>query len=243
MNIRAISFRLFDQDNDGLKDLIYYDYNGVSIRKNIGGTFTNPVIILRLNTMFSNYIPNHQKASQHIEFGDIDGDEKPDILYSLFEPNIQRSGTFFFKGVINKHEIPTSNVDFINFTNNPLIPDNDLNSHQIPELYDIDCDGKLDLFISDPIYISNSSTVFNGRTYYFPNQFLYNGISNLSQLTGSFSGIFGFTDNIGTHNVPQVITRMVDFFNDGCPIAISFHYDISNPTNSVSYYNQFCQCR
>jgi hypothetical protein len=238
-NIKANSFRLFDQDKDGWKDLVYFDGYVVWIRKNVSGTFQNPSILKDLSSF------GIDKASL-IEFGDINEDNKPDIL--IADPTSDELNVFINN--ISLNTIPTSNSNFGDYYSNPLICDNNNGSVQSPEFFDVGCDGKLDLFLFDPV-ITGASPVYNGRMDYYTNSILSNSISNnLNCVNSNINNTFGFLDNVAGQNANytcnKIITRMVDWYGDGCPIAISYNpckAQSGDYTQIFIYQKQHCKCR
>lgn len=237
LNIQnAISFRLYDWNTDGCDDLIVLGWNAqvVLFISNCNGTFSYGDVLLNDLSEYG-YSPY-----LFLEIGDLNNDSLPDIIIS----SGNNFGTYYFE-----HTGATSNPYYILPTpqtysstlsySNPFIYENN-GSFPIPELYDADCDGDLDLFISDPFV--GPPNYQGGRMYFHEN----NG--NLTSATlpdinivGTYNQ-FGFLDTpVGVNDLScdWIVTRIVDFFGNGCPIAILF-----KPCNETYYFyvQEDCLC-
>lgn len=247
------SFRLYDWDNDGDNDLIIHGMqggiNGVFLYLNNGsGTFsttlspllTERVMITPLPTpTFSGDFPF--ETQQLIEVGDLNNDNLPDILISNQGGGI--SGTVYFENTGTGFILPPpQNYNGIQIIN-PFIPE-DGGSYPCPELYDADCVNGVDLLLSDPLTGPNgqnpTSFFGGGRIKFYEN---LGGVTSLTLPNFSTTGLinqFGFND-IDNNDLrcDWVITRIVDFYNDNCPIAMSY-----NPCNDeiFFYFQQNCVC-
>lgn len=226
----VISFRLYDWSADGINDLIVLaNPTGpvtmslyIDINAQIGAP--SPTAIFMNDTDFP--INN----GQLIEVGDIDGDGLPEILISGQGTAI--NGTAAFKLVNAGWSLPpvyelTKQQSY----QAPMITETGL-SFPSPELYDADCDGDLDLFISDPHWTFEGG----GRVDYYEN-------------TGPGSPLIYFThvtpNPFGLSDIPLpnmdlscdwVITRFVDFFGDGFPEAIAYNPCHPNSSNGEMFY-------
>jgi len=222
------SFRLYDWDGILGKDLIIHGTpngtDGVFLYLNNGtGVFPSiPTMILDGTSGTGDFAFEPQ---QLIEVGDLNHDGLPDILIS---GQGAIYGTHYF-------ENPT-----VSTFNAIMIPDNS-GSYHCPELYDADCQNGVDILLSDPLFGSPNSG--GARMYFHENS----GIPSVNQLPNI--NTTGLTNQFGFNDIPQstnidlscdwVITRIVDFYNDNCPIAISY-----NPCRSeiFFYYQQNCVC-
>lgn len=234
----AYSFRLIDWDNNGWNDLVVFDSNQaqtsfhISLYFNNGnGTFpaTPSAILLQANVHFP-------LSEILIDLGDLNGDDLPDLLMSgqggvfgtAYFENTGGSSPYFILAP------PQSYVPGDSVINNIFI-DEVFDSLPSPEIYDADCDGDNDIFISDPLY--GAPNWGGGRMYFHEN----NG--NLTNGTIPDINVIGITEQYGFVEILNddlrcdwVITRFVDYFNNGCPIAISF-----NPCNDMFfYYDSIC---
>lgn len=254
----AISYRLFDWDNDGDNDLIvlagregYADRvaGGVFLFYNDGsGHFNSPPVLL-LNAMAfgddfgydaSNDFPG--EINQFIEVGDLNGDHLPDILIT---GKMRITGIVYFENNGSGFDLvapqimafPTTPSYFYNWIQNPLFPPHG-NSFQVPELYTKDCSAKLNLFVSDPLWYDSINNEYGGGRMFFHE----NGGNNTSGIFPDFNrtGLinqFGFNDDLSSNlRCDWVVTRFVDFLGNGCPIAIVFNYC----TKQFIYYDQEC---
>ncbi len=234
----AYSFRLIDWDNDGWQDLVVFDSDPgqttyqISLYLNNGNgtfpatssaTFLQATIDFPLDDMF-------------IELGDLNGDNLPDLLMSSQGGNY---GTAYFEntGVSSPYFIlpaPQSYTPGAFSINNIFIP-GDNGSYPTPEIFDADCDGDNDIFLSDPLY--SGPSFGGGKVFYHEN----NGAPTTGTLpdinTTGLAGQFGFVEILNNDlRCDWVIMRFVDYLNNGCPVAVSF-----NPCNDeFFYYNRIC---
>ena len=147
-----------------------------------------------------------------IEAGDVDGDGDLDVLVSGQDQGLE--GTAFLEQVQGP---PPLFLPFLQLgagqtlPSNPMIPDNGDSAHA-PELYDADCDGDMDLFISDPLLLTAG-----GHVDYYENTgsgspFLYFTLQNANP--------YGLVDIPGNDLRCDIgILRFVDFFGDGFVIV------------------------
>ena len=236
------SFRLYDWESDGDNDLIVhgspngkdgvflYRYNSTS-----GAFQTVPTMLL------DGIIDYPYEAQQLIEVGDLNNDNLPDILISG-QGNI--FGTAYFENTGTGLVLTAPQIYSGSQISNPFITE-DGGSYPCPELYDTDCANGLDLLISDPLTgpgsPSNPSGIYGGgRVAYYKN---LGGVTTATPPNFTSTALFnqfGFDDlNNDDLRCDWVITRIVDFYNDKCPIAISY-----NPCNDeIYFYNQQnCVC-
>ncbi len=226
----VISFRLFDWSADGVNDLIVMaNPTGpvtvslyIDINAQIGAP--SPTAIFMNDTDFP--INN----GQLIEVGDIDGDGYPELLISGQGTAI--NGTASFKLLDTGWTLPpVYDLTKQQSYESPMITETGL-SFPSPELYDADCDGDLDLFISDPHWTFEGG----GHVDYYEN-------------TGPGSPLIYFTqvspNPFGLSDIPLpnmdlscdwVITRFVDFFGDGFPEAIAYNPCHPNSSNGEMFY-------
>lgn len=227
----VISFRLIDWYADSVNDLVVLDdVNSASkislyldIHAQIGSP--SPSALLFDETQFP--INN----AQLIEVGDVDGDHFPDILVSGQGTAINGTAYFHLNGTGWTFPPAYEFADQESFVM-PFIPDQGL-SFPCPEFFDADCDGDLDLFISDPWWVFEGG----GHVDYYEN-------------TGEGSPFLYYTQRIpnpyGLDDVPLpgmeltcdwVVTRFVDFFGDGFPEAIAYNPCSENtPKGDMFYY-------
>lgn len=271
--ISAISYRLYDWDNDGINDLIVLAgkggdnqsvAGGIFLFMNDGnGDFPNAPILL-LDSMdhgdqYGYHINNEFPAEfdQFIEVGDLNNDGLPDLLISgkmringiaYFENN----GTSFDLVAPQVMAFPTSGSYLYDWITNLFIPE-DSGSLKIPELFSNDCTSTLDLFVSDPLwYDAGTNEYGGGRTYFHSNGgAVTNGVMPDIDPIGIIDQ-FGLNDDPSS-NYPNpdfptysesplrcdwVVTRFVDYFGTGCPIAILFNFC----SQKFYYYEQDCSC-
>jgi hypothetical protein len=227
----VFSFRLLDWYDDGVNDLVVMaDILGVmtiSLYLDISAQIGAPVSDATLFDESQFPINN----AQLMEIGDIDGDHFPDVLIS--GQGFPINGTAYFKSVGAGWTFPLA-YEFVapQTYENPLIPEVGL-SFPCPELFDADCDGDLDLFISDPTWTFQGG----GHMDYFENTGPGSPFQYFTQVTPC---PFGF-DDIPLPNMDLscdwVVTRMVDFFGDGFPEAIAYNPCHPNtPKGDMFYY-------
>ncbi|RDK88583.1 T9SS type A sorting domain-containing protein [Marinirhabdus gelatinilytica] len=177
-----------------------------------------------------------------IAVGDLNNDGLHDILISNQSGTL--NGTAYFENLGVSGGPPpyfglTGSQMYVGGTiNNPFIPDNS-GSYHTPEIYDADCDGDLDVFISDPLL---PSPTFGGARMYFHenNGAVTTGTLPDVNLTGVINQ-FGFNDDPGTSSdlaCDWIITRIIPYINPNCPIAIS--YNLCD--EEFFYYDQDCGC-
>ncbi len=228
------SHRLFDWNNNGWNDVIVYGHNGgvyVFLNDQAGGLNLAPITLLQ-GTVHFTYIDQVL-----IEVGDLNNDGLPDLLLSGQSQEIP--GTVYFENTGgNTFILPAPQVwtPGVGITN-PFIPENG-GSYPTPEIYDADCDGDLDLFISDPLI---GPPIGGGRVLLYENN---GGLTSNTLPDVAITGVnnqFGFNDDIDPNSLLRcdwVIMRIVDYDTSGCPIAISY-----NPCNGeFLYYDQDCSC-
>lgn len=226
----VISFRLVDWYGDGVNDLVVLDdvnsNSKISLYIDISAQIGSPSPSALLLDE-SQYPINN---AQLIEIGDIDGDHLPDLLVSGQGTAI--NGTALFQLTSAWTFPPTFDFVAPQTLIQPMIPEFGL-SFPCPELFDADCDGDLDLFISDPWWTFEGG----GHVDYYEN-------------TGAGSPLLYFTqvspNPFGLDDVPLpgmeltcdwVITRFVDFFGDGIPEAIAYNpCSMNTPRGDMFYY-------
>ncbi len=230
------SFRLMDWYGDGIKDLaVLEDVVGnpininlfLDINAQIG--FPAPIAILIDGAL----VPI--SADQFIEVGDIDGDQFPEILVS---GQGAINGTAAFKNFGTGWSFPpTYRLIAPQTYASPMIPENG-GSSPCPELFDADCDGDLDLFISDPLWAGGG-----GHVDYYENTGPGSPLLFFTKISPNPYGL----DDIALPNTDLscdwVITRFADFFGDGAPEAIAYNPCSNNhPDGDIFYYNGGNSC-
>ena len=230
---KAISYRLFDWDNDGDNDLVVLAgregyagrvAGGVFLFHNDGsGHFNSPPILL-LNAMAfgddfgydtSNDFPG--ETNQFIEIGDLNGDNLPDILIT---GKMRITGIVYFENNGSGFDLvapqimafPTTPSYLFNWIQNPLFPPHG-NSFQVPELYAKDCSTKLNLFASDPLWYDSVNDVYGGGRMYFHE----NGGNATSGIFPDFNRT-GLINQFGFNDDPNSIYPTTDFPGDGSPL-------------------------
>ncbi|MBK9104051.1 MAG: hypothetical protein IPL92_05650 [Saprospiraceae bacterium] len=203
----VFSFRLTDWFGDSINDLVVMaDIAGtmtISLYLDIAAQIGSPVPDATLFDQTQYPINN----AQLMEAGDIDGDHFPDILIS--GQGLPINGTAYFKNVGPGWAFPPA-YEFVapQTFENPLIPEVGL-SFPCPELFDADCDGDLDLFISDPTWTFEGG----GHMDYYENTGPESPFMFFTQIAPC---PFGF-DDIPLPNMDLscdwVVTRIVDFFS------------------------------
>ena len=226
----VISFRFVDWYADNINDLVVLDEVGgntkISLYIDIAAQIPNPTP----SALFIDETQFPINNAQLIEVGDVDGDHFPDLLVSGQGTTINGTALFQLNGT--GWTFPPAYAFFEPQSfDEPLIPETGL-SFPIPELFDGDCDGDLDLFISDPWWVFEGG----GHMDYYEN-------------TGPGSPLLFFThvnpNPFGLDDVPLpgmeltcdwVVTRFVDFFGDGFPEAIAYNPCNQNTPRGDMYY-------
>ncbi len=235
------SFRLHDWGNDGGNDLIIHGsptgINGVFLYlyNSVTGFQSSPTKLL------DGTIDYPFGSQQLIEVGDLNNDNLPDILLSN-QGSI--SGTAYFENISAGFILPAPQSYSGTQITNAFIRE-DGGSYPCPELYDADCGNGVDLLMSDPLTgpsLPTNPTYFYGgaRVKFYENLGGVTSGSNPNFSTVGLVNQFGFNDvNNNDLRCDWAITRIVDFYNDNCPIAISY-----NPCNQeiYFYYQQNCIC-
>ncbi len=228
----ALSFRFINWNNDTWNDIVMFEYDQVLLSYHISlylnngnGTYpSSPSNIMLVGNI------DFPVDDLMIDIGDLNGDLLPDLIMSgqgtvfgtaYFENNGTNIYPYFTLAIPQTYTGGIINNIFI---------DEVFDSLPCPEIYDADCDGDNDIFISDPLY--SGSNGGGGRVFYHENQ---GGLT-----TGTIPDIntVGITDQFGFDEIlgndlecDWVIMRFVDYLNIGCPIAISY-----NPCNDEFYY-------
>lgn len=235
--IGIYSFRIMDWLADGIPDLLVLeqfpgDPANVSLYLNIESQigFPAPIGIVIEGSM------EPLSSGQFIEVGDIDGDGFPEILVSGQET---LNGTGLYKNLGTGWAFPpTYQLIAPQTFAAPMIPGNG-GSAPCPELFDADCDGDLDLFISDPLSIAGA----NGHVDYYENTgagspFLY--------FTKGSPNPYGLDDVLFPDtdlSCDWIITRFADFFGDGRAEGIAHNACSSNfPNGDIFYYKNSYSC-
>jgi len=227
----VISFRLIDWYGDSINDLVVLDdVNSASkislyidINAQIGSPSPSALLLDETQYPINN--------AQLIEVGDVDGDDFPDILVSGQGTTI--NGTAYFHLNSTGWTFPSA-YEFVapQTFDLPLIPDVGL-SFPIPEFFDADCDGDLDLFISDPWWIFEGG----GHVDYYENTGVGSPFLYYTQISPNPYGL----DDVPLPGMELtcdwVVTRFVDFFGDGFPEAIAYNpCSMNTPKGDMFYY-------
>lgn len=237
-NFKSYSYRLYDWDGDGWNDIICLGQDnisgvqGVYYLKNNNGTFATPILMVG-NTV---YKPDY---SQSIAIGDLNKDNKPDILISGLIGTAQ--GTIYLEntGTIASPAFSLVAPQAFSATagvSNPYIPDPSVGSLPVPEIYNIDCQNGNDIILSDPFYSGGGGRV---EVYTHAGSTTNNTIPDIS--TTALNNVYGMYDHPDPGsklNCDYVVTRIVDWFGNDCPIAVVYNAC----TKEFYYYKQDCGC-
>ena len=226
----VISFRLIDWYGDSINDLVVLDdvnsTSKISLYLDLAAQIGSPLASALLLDETQYPINN----AQLIEVGDVDGDHFPDILVSGQGTAINGTAYFHLNGTgwnfPPAYDFPQPQTFVM-----PLIPDQGL-SFPTPEFFDADCDGDLDLFISDPWWVFEGG----GHVDYYENTGVGSPFLYYTQISPNPYGL----DDVPLPGMELtcdwVVTRFVDFFGDGFPEAISYNPCSENTPNGDMFY-------
>ncbi len=206
-------------------------------------------------------------SSYYLEISDLNNDGKPDLLLT---GHARITGTAYFEGKDIENVDPnepyfelvspqTQNNGYVGVIDGIFIPN--YSKQDVPEIYNADCDGLQDLFIST--HTVNNGTG-GGRMYYYQNSG-EETTDIFPDLNQPLTNQFGFNDDPNSNypnatypnysNSPLwndgqgIIVRFVDFFGTGCPIAIAFNpigaWNSNTGTMDGSFFHYFeqdCSC-
>jgi len=234
----VISYKLLDWYADGIADLIVLEkFFGdpfhvtlyLDIHAQIG--FPSPIAIL----IDGATVP--LGFDQFLEVGNINDDQYPDILIS---GSSGIKGTALFTSTFSSGwsfpVTPPYTLEPPQTYTSPMIPENG-GSAPCPELFDADCDGDLDLFISDPLWASGGGHV----DFY---RLIDKASPQLSYLLEN-PNPYGLDDIPGPDaelSCDWVVTRFADFFGDGIPEAIAYDPCAASPNGDIYYYKGGVSC-
>jgi len=206
-----VSFTMYDYNNSGVPDLFILKETSTAggfkqidyVSGNIGLSYGAATIVYPASS--GNGLPNSHE--QFMEVANLDADPEPELLMSSGSGN--GAGILYFDGVTGSP---------FGFTNSPLmtvcLPTVPFYStFAIPELYDADCDGDLDLFLgvsTDLLYYENTG---NSTSFILQD---CNTLVSPCQTTTSctFQAVDFGISNVGG-NTEHVFPRFVEVNNDG----------------------------
>lgn len=237
--VGVYGFKFLDWYGDGVQDLLTLEKFGsdppiislyIDINSQLG--FPTPAAVLITGTT----VPLN--TDMFIEVGLINDDIYPDILIS---GTTGIHGTALFTSAFNSSwnlpVAPPYRIEPPQTFANPLFPD-DGGSVQCPELFDADCDGDLDLFISDPIWSNGGGHVDFYR--------LIDKATPQLSWHHETPNPYGFDETLlpsTTLHCDWVVTRFADFFGDGSPEAIAYDpCNTNHPNGDMLYYKNGFEC-
>jgi hypothetical protein len=231
------SSRMFDWDGDGDLDIvslnIYLGTKGVYVYENVGSGVINTVPFATLLTAPNDFPLNTSPTGKngcYLEVGDLNNDGFPDVLLSYMKQinYYQNNGS----GSVILSTPQTYSIAG-GYGASPFVQSPASSSLPVPELFDIDCDGDLDLFISDTR--GSNTLIPNGRMYFHENQ----GVTPSGKpiiATVGLTNAFGLDDQptLDLHD-DVVVTRFVHSCKDlDNIIAIAY-----TPGNRQLYYYRY----
>jgi hypothetical protein len=226
----AFSFRLYDWYADNVIDLVVLrEDEGVmtislylDIESQIGAPQSNAELLEGPQFPLTN--------GQLIEIGDVDGDLLPELFVSGQGTAINGTAVFSLDSTgwafppVFELLVPQTYAE-------PFFVEEGV-SFPSPELFDADCDGDLDLFISDPTWVFEGG----GHVEYYEN---IGGEADYMVFTEISPNPYGL-DDIPLPGMELtcdwVVTRFADFFGDGFPEAIAYNPCHANSPNGEMYY-------
>jgi hypothetical protein len=185
----------FDENGDGLADLLLgdMDYPNVMLLTN-GGT-TNAAYITSKDSLFPSYDVPIQLYSMPCPMRmDVDGDGLDDLLVSPFDLSLTKSenknSVWFYKNTASQQN-PHFTLQTTSFLQNEML---DFGSGAYPVLYDMDGDSLLDLVVGNYGYYD--STTSNGYS-----------------ITSHYSASIAYFKNTGTASQPVFLFITDDLAN------------------------------
>ncbi|MAZ73889.1 MAG: hypothetical protein CMC70_12165, partial [Flavobacteriaceae bacterium] len=200
INYQSFSHRMLDWNGDGWNDIVSYEVDAsftiiqIGLYLNNGnGTFPSSASAVLLTAG-----QDFPGADIFIDLGDLNGDGLPDLIMSgqggVF-------GTAYFENTGGNSPYfiltpPQSYTPGDTQINNIFLTEI-FDSLPIPEIFDADCDGDNDIFISDPLY--EGPQFGGGRVFFYENFGAFTS-GTLPDIPDN-----GLTDQFGFDRIPDAL--------------------------------------
>jgi hypothetical protein len=179
------TFMIFDENGDGLDDLLLGDVDYSSPALLINGGTPEEAIMVSHTFVFPEYnSPIDLLSFPVMKYLDIDNDDKHDLIVSTFDPRLVKSknldNIWFYKNTGQQNQ-PVFQLQQKNLFQEDML---DFGAGSIPVFFDHNADGLTDIVVSNFGYFDSA--------YYGPGSFL--NCKYRSQLA--------LLENVGTHQNP-----------------------------------------